>query len=121
MISDMLFAQLQQDLEHHDRVQPEPAFHKLLVRPESVLRRETGGVPHQLNFQGVVTVHGARFNGTGEFYFALIDPDTGALLGEEEGDTIGKLKVTKVTDKISYCDVIEGEEDPDPGTIVSAR
>ncbi|MBN1268567.1 MAG: hypothetical protein JXB04_03190 [Kiritimatiellae bacterium] len=51
----------------------------------------------------------------------LIDPDTGALLGEEEGRVIGRLRVSKVTDKISYCDVIQGEKNPDPGTVVSAR
>lgn len=51
----------------------------------------------------------------------LVDPDTGALLGMEEGEDIGRLKITKVTDKVSYADVIEGEDDPAPGTTVKLR
>lgn len=51
----------------------------------------------------------------------LIDPDTGALLGREDGETIGKLKVTSVKEKFSYCEVLEGEEAPRPGTIVAAE
>ena len=48
----------------------------------------------------------------------LIDPDTGAILGEEEGEEIGKLRVAKVAEKFSYCAVTAGETDPDPGTVV---
>ena len=51
----------------------------------------------------------------------LIDPDTGEILDEEEGEEIGKLKVTRVKEKVSYCDVIEGDDDPEKGTIVYAR
>ncbi|MDD2237712.1 MAG: CsgG/HfaB family protein [Kiritimatiellae bacterium] len=51
----------------------------------------------------------------------LMDPDTGEVLDKEEGEQIGRLKVTKVREKISYCDVIEGEEDPEPGTVVLAE
>lgn len=48
----------------------------------------------------------------------LTDPDTGAILGREEGDEIGRLKVTKVTPKMSYCIVTSGEKKPDKGTPV---
>ena len=51
----------------------------------------------------------------------LVDPDTGELLGEEEGAVIGKIKVTKVAEKISYADVTEGEQSPEPGTVVRAQ
>lgn len=50
----------------------------------------------------------------------LVDPDSGELLGTEEGDTIGKLKVAKVSEKVSYCTVEEGETSPEAGTIVRA-
>ncbi len=52
---------------------------------------------------------------------ALIDPDTGAILGEEEGEVIGKVKVTKVAEKFSYCDVLDGEQNPNVGTVVRAE
>ncbi|MCB1069696.1 MAG: hypothetical protein H7A43_12585 [Verrucomicrobia bacterium] len=51
----------------------------------------------------------------------LIDPDTGAVLDVEEGEEIGRLKISKVSEKVSYADVIEGEEDPAPGTAVTLR
>jgi len=51
----------------------------------------------------------------------LIDPDTGEILDEEEGEEIGKLKVRKVKEKVAYCDVIDGEEDPEPGTVIIAE
>lgn len=50
----------------------------------------------------------------------LTDPDTGEILGKEEGKTIGKLKVAKVLEKMSYCDVTEGEAKPANGTVVRA-
>lgn len=50
----------------------------------------------------------------------LVDPDSGELLGTEEGDTIGKIKVAKVSEKIAYCTVVEGEASPEAGTIVKA-
>lgn len=50
----------------------------------------------------------------------LTDPDTGEMLGKEEGKQIGKLKVAKVLEKMSYCDVLEGEKNPPPGTTVKA-
>lgn len=50
----------------------------------------------------------------------LTDPDTGAILGKEEGETIGKLKVSKVDAKLSICDVTEGEKNPPVGARVAA-
>ena len=49
---------------------------------------------------------------------ALIDPDTGENLGFDEGETLGKIKVTKVTEKVSYCEVVDGEKEPERGTVV---
>jgi curli biogenesis system outer membrane secretion channel CsgG len=51
----------------------------------------------------------------------LTDPDTGEVLGNEEGSVIGKIKVAKVTEKVSYCDVLEGEKNPPAGTVVKAQ
>lgn len=51
----------------------------------------------------------------------LMDPDTGAVLGVEEGEVIGKIKVTKVAEKVSYADITEGEKNPTPGTVVKAE
>lgn len=51
----------------------------------------------------------------------LTDPDTGAILGKEEGEVIGELRVAKVDEKIAYCDVIKGEKNPAPGTVVRAK
>jgi curli biogenesis system outer membrane secretion channel CsgG len=51
----------------------------------------------------------------------ITDPDTGAILGKEEGQTIGKLKVSKVDKKFSYCDVTSGEKRPPAGTVVRSK
>ncbi len=51
----------------------------------------------------------------------MTDPDTGAVLGKEEGKVIGKIKVAKVAEKISYCDVLSGEKNPPSGTVVKAE
>ncbi len=48
----------------------------------------------------------------------LLDPDTGEILGVEDGKVIGKMKVTTVNEKFSYCDVVEGEKEPKPSTAV---
>lgn len=48
----------------------------------------------------------------------LTDPETGEALDREEGQVIGQLKVAKVSEKVSYCDVTEGEPKPVPGTVV---
>lgn len=46
----------------------------------------------------------------------LTDPDSGASLGREEGKMLGDLKVTKVLEKVAYCEVTKGEKDLDPAT-----
>lgn len=51
----------------------------------------------------------------------LIDPDTGAILGKEEGKVIGKMKVSRVDEKVSYADILEGKQDPPAGTRVRAE
>lgn len=51
----------------------------------------------------------------------LIDPDTGEILDEEDGEVIGKLSVAKVKEKVAYCDVVEGEEEPEKGVTVHAE
>jgi len=51
----------------------------------------------------------------------ITDPDTGAILGKEEGRLLGKLKVSKVDKKFSYCDVIDGEKNPPAGTVVRSK
>jgi curli biogenesis system outer membrane secretion channel CsgG len=39
----------------------------------------------------------------------LTDPDTGEVLDRLEGDVICTLKVDKVTEKVAYCSVVEGD------------
>ena len=51
----------------------------------------------------------------------LMDPDTGEMLGQEEGQVIGKIRVAKVLEKVSYADVTEGEQNPAGGTVVRAE
>ncbi len=51
----------------------------------------------------------------------LIDPDTGEVLDKEEGKVIGKVKVAKVAEKVSYADIIEGDKNPAPGTEIRAQ
>jgi curli biogenesis system outer membrane secretion channel CsgG len=48
----------------------------------------------------------------------ILDPDSGEILGTEEGEEIGKVKVSKVAEKMSYCDVTEGDSNPAAGTVV---
>ncbi|MCO5067074.1 MAG: CsgG/HfaB family protein [Kiritimatiellae bacterium] len=50
----------------------------------------------------------------------LIDPDTGALLGSEEGEEIGRATVSKVSEKVSYADITDGDKNPEVGTVVKA-
>ena len=49
----------------------------------------------------------------------IMDPDSGEILGKEDGEVIGKVKVVKTAEKMSYCDVTEGEKAPEPGTVVT--
>jgi len=48
----------------------------------------------------------------------LIDPETGEVLEKAEGRQIGTIKISKATEKVSYCELIEGEPDPARGTVV---
>ncbi len=48
----------------------------------------------------------------------LMDPDTGEVLEREQGKTIGRIRVARVSEKVSYCDAVDGEKKPAPGTAV---
>ncbi len=48
----------------------------------------------------------------------LLDPDTGEVLEREQGRPIGRLRVARVTEKVAYCEPVEGEARPGPGTTV---
>lgn len=50
----------------------------------------------------------------------LIDPDTGEVLDEEEGEVICKIKVTKVREKLAYCELVDGDA-PERGATVVAE
>jgi len=39
----------------------------------------------------------------------LVDPDTGEVLDELEGEVTATIEVTKVREKISYCKLVDGE------------
>ncbi len=39
----------------------------------------------------------------------LIDPGTGQVLDRIEGDVTATIRVTRVTDKVSYCELVSGE------------
>lgn len=48
----------------------------------------------------------------------LIDPDTGEVLEKAKGKTIGTVRITETSEKVSYCEVVDGEPNPARGTIV---
>lgn len=48
----------------------------------------------------------------------LIDPETGEMLGRQTGRAIGLLRVTRVEERVAYCEVVEGEPRPERGTVV---
>ncbi len=48
----------------------------------------------------------------------IVDPMTGAVLGVEEGREIGRLRVVRVEERFAYCEVLEGETNPDVGAVV---
>ncbi len=48
----------------------------------------------------------------------LIDPETGEVLGRQTGRPIGQLRVTRVEERVAYCEVVEGEPRPERGTVV---
>lgn len=47
-------------------------------------------VPTAINHQGVVTVEGVRFTGSGQFKFAIIDTTTGFNLWTNDGSALGQ-------------------------------
>jgi|TARA_B110000116_G_C16519896_1_gene439516 hypothetical protein len=47
----------------------------------------------------------------------LIDPETGTILDMEEGKVTATIKVTKVSKKVAYCDLVDGVP-PNCGAIV---
>ncbi len=51
----------------------------------------------------------------------LIDPGTGEILGVEEGEDIGTLRVVRVQEKVSYAEVVSGEKSPATGTTVRLK
>jgi len=67
---------------------------------------------------------GSNYGGAPDQLFAvreegemLIDPETGAILDMEEGKVTATIKVTKVSEKVAYCDLVDGVP-PDRGAIV---
>lgn len=49
------------------------------------------GVPQQISHQGVVSVDGLRFDGTGDFRFAIVDPDEPINLWSNDGSITGAV------------------------------
>ena len=47
----------------------------------------------------------------------LVDPSTGEILDMEEGEVTATIAVTKVTEKVAYCDLVDGEM-PERGAVV---
>jgi curli biogenesis system outer membrane secretion channel CsgG len=47
----------------------------------------------------------------------LIDPSTGAILDMEEGEVTASISVTKVSEKVAYCDLVDGMS-PERGAVV---
>lgn len=47
----------------------------------------------------------------------LIDPESGAILDREEGKVTATIKVAKVSEKVAYCDLVDGDP-PERGAIV---
>jgi hypothetical protein len=54
----------------------------------AVGQEAASGIPPEVNHQGVVTVNGHRFNGLGDFRFALVDSDTGKNLWTNDGTNL---------------------------------
>ena len=49
----------------------------------------------------------------------LIDPDTGEVLGESEGEEVARIRCVRVEEKIAYCTIVEGAA-PARGAVVNA-
>ena len=50
-----------------------------------------GGVPQEISHQGVVSVNGSSFDGTGLFRFAIVDPDAPTNLWSNDGSITGAV------------------------------
>ena len=48
----------------------------------------------------------------------LIDPETGEVLEKAQGKRVGTIQITRTTEKVSYCKVLDGESNPARGTVV---
>lgn len=64
---------------------------------------------------GVQEGHEMELRSEGE---EIIDPMSGAILGMEEGQVLGRLRVVRVEEKFAYCDVMDGEKNPVVGSVV---
>jgi hypothetical protein len=47
----------------------------------------------------------------------LIDPSTGEILDMEEGEVTATIEVSRVSEKVAYCDIVDGET-PERGAVV---
>lgn len=47
----------------------------------------------------------------------LIDPSSGEILDMEEGEVTATIRVTKVSEKVAYCDLVDGDT-PERGAVV---
>ena len=58
------------------------------VMPVAAGLGAVSNVPSAINHQGIVTVSGKRFTGTGVFKFAIVDPDTGNNVWTNDGSKV---------------------------------
>ena len=65
-------------------------------------------VPSAINHQGVVTVSGKRFTGTGSFKFAIVDPDTGNNVWTNDGSRMSPPAQTGEPDNGVSLTVTDG-------------
>ena len=49
----------------------------------------------------------------------LIDPDSGEILGESQGEVIAQIRCLRVQEKIAYCELVDGSS-PARGSVVKA-
>ena len=65
-------------------------------------------VPSTINHQGVVTVSGKRFTGSGSFKFAIVDPDTGNNIWTNDGSKVDPPTQSGEPDSGVTLNVIDG-------------
>ena len=61
----------------------------LLVKPAS----SHANIPLQINHQGIVSINGLPYSGTGQFRFALIEKNSGLALWSNDGSTEGTASI----------------------------